>query len=120
MAHFAKLDRSNKVIKVHVVDNSVITDENGDEQEQLGIDYLTKLHSHSWWKQTSYNRNFRKNYANRGYQYDGSKDAFIPPKPFPSFVLNETTMRYEPPVEYPGDENTRYVWDEDTISWKEK
>ena len=119
MAHFAKLDRSNTVIRVHVVDNVVITDENGVEQEQLGIDYLTKLHGHSWWKQTSYNHNFRKNYANRGSYYDGSKDAFIASKPdqVPSWVLNEETCRWEAPVAYPGDEDNIYIWDEPSISW---
>ena len=115
MAHFAKLDNKNKVISIEVVVNEVITDENGVEQEQLGIDFLTNLYGGGWYKQTSYNRNFRKNYAGAGFIYDGHRDAFIPPQPYPSWVLNEDTCQYEPPTANP--EEGRYMWDEATTNW---
>jgi hypothetical protein len=119
VAHFAKLDENNKVIRVHVLNNAVITDEDGNEQEQLGVEFLSNLHGGGWWKQTSYNQNFRKNYAGRGYAYDKDRDAFIPPKPFDSWTLNEDTCRYDPPVEYP-DDGKYYEWNEDTTSWDEE
>ncbi len=119
MAHFAKLDENNNVIAVHVVVNDVIT-VNGNESEQAGIDFLTSLHGHSSWKQTSYNGNFRKNYAATGYTYDTNRDAFIPPKPYTSWKLNETTCLWEPPIDYPAfDENKFYSWNETTLSWDE-
>ena len=82
MAHFAKLE-NNIVIAVHSVVNEVLKDSNGVEQEQLGIDFLRNLYNepNAIWKQTSYNKNFRKNYAAIGYRYDEQEDAFIPPKP---------------------------------------
>jgi hypothetical protein len=117
MAHFAKLDENNNVIAVHVVNNDVITID-GIESEQAGIDFLTSLHGHSLWKQTSYNENFRKNYAGVGMYFDPAKDAFITPKPFVSWVLNETTCRWEPPISYPSD-GKLYEWDETQTSWIE-
>ena len=83
MAHFAKLDNNNVVITVVSVVNEVIKDSNGIEQEQLGIDFLRNLNNepNAIWKQTSYNKNFRKNFAGIGYRYDEQEDAFIPPKP---------------------------------------
>jgi hypothetical protein len=117
MAHFAKLDNKNKVISVEVVVNEVITDGDGVEQEQIGIDFLTNLYGGGWYKQTSYNRNFRKNYAGAGFIYDGHRDAFIPPQPYPSWILNEDTCQYEPPITNP--EEGRYIWDEETTNWKE-
>ena len=102
MAHFAKLDKNNVVLAVHVVNNDVIT-LNGVESEQLGIDFLTQLHGHNSWKQTSYNNKFRKNYAGIGYKYDEARDAFISPKPesftdnegvVHSFELDEETCRW--------------------------
>ena len=115
MAHFAKLDDSNKVIRVHALANYVIADESG-EQEQLGIDFLTKIHKYPVWKQTSYNGNFRKNYAGIGYTYDQTRDAFIPLQPYPSWLLDEDTCRWNAPVPYP-DDGKMYNWDEDTTSW---
>jgi hypothetical protein len=117
MAHFAKLDENNNVISVHVVVNDVITID-GNESEQAGIDFLTSLHGHALWKQTSYNGNIRKNYAGIGYTYDAGRDAFIPPKPYVSWTLNETTCQWEAPVAYPTD-GKRYTWDEATTSWVE-
>ena len=118
MAHFAKLDAENNVVKVHVVANSVITDDDGKEQESLGIDFLNKLDGVGWYKQTSYNGTFRKNYATIGGTYDADKDAFINPQPFPSWSLNTTTCLWEPPTAHPDDWTKQYVWDEPRLQWK--
>ena len=117
MAHFAKLDDNNTVIAVHVVNNDVIT-VSGIESEQAGIDFLTNLHGHSNWKQTSYSGSIRKNYAGVGFTYDASRDAFLLPKPFESWVLDETTYQWNAPVAYPTDGKS-YYWDEETSSWTE-
>ena len=95
MAHFARLDENNKVIKVHVLSNPVIIDESGEEQEQLGIDFLSNLHGGELWKQTSYNGTIRKNYASVGHTYDKDRDAFIPPKQYDSWTLNEDTQAWD-------------------------
>ena len=117
MAYFAKLGTGNIVETVISINNSVITDSNGVEQEQLGVDFINKLYNtRDVWKQTSYNNNFRKNYAGIGYQYDQTRDAFIPPKPFNSWILNEDTCIWEAPVAYPQDDND-YKWNEPTLSW---
>ena len=116
MAHFAELDADNVVLRVIVVNNEVIT-ENGEEKEQLGIDFLTNLYG-GVWKQTSYNNNFRKHYAGQDFTYDQTKDAFICPQPYPSWTLVEDTCEWEAPTPYP-DDGKEYFWDEDTTSWKE-
>jgi hypothetical protein len=117
MAYFAKLNTENIVEKVVSVNNSVITDNNGNEQEQLGIDFLNNLYNTSdVWKKTSYNNNIRKNFAGIGYIYDETRDAFIAPKPFNSWILNEDTCKWESPVVYPEDGNL-YTWNENTLSW---
>jgi hypothetical protein len=117
MAYFAKLGTGNIVEQVISINNSVITDANGVEQEQLGNDFINKLYNtRDVWKQTSYNNNIRKNYAGIGYTYDQTRDAFIPPKPFNSWILNEDTCRWEAPVALPDTEN-RYTWNEATVSW---
>ncbi len=119
MAHFAKLNQNNIVIEVNVVDNENLLDANGIEREELGIAFLEPWNTPgTYWKQTSYNATFRKNYAGVGYTYDGVRDAFIEPQPFPSWVLNETTCCWEPPVPYPTD-GKGYTWDEATTSWVE-
>ena len=116
MAHFAQLDENNVVVTVLVVDNNVLMD-NGVENEQLGIDFLTGLLGHSKWKQTSYNNKFRGVYAGIGYTYDESLDRFIPPKPYGSWTYDLSKNCWQPPVPYPvGDDN--YQWDEDSLSWK--
>ena len=123
MAHFAKLGVGNVVERVEVVSNDIATD------EQTGVDFLNNLYgSRDTWKQTSYNTKggvhllegtpFRKNYACIGHTYDQTKDAFIPPKVFDSWTLNETTCLWEPPVAYPSD-GKDYEWDESSTSWKE-
>lgn len=117
MAHFAKLGVGDIVTDVHVVKNEVITDNNGNEQEQLGIDFLNKIHNtRDIWKQTSYNGNFRKNYAGIGFKYDRTRDAFIPPKPFDSWTLNEETCQWDSPIPYPED-GKNYIWNESTQQW---
>jgi len=117
MAHFAKIGLNSKVIQVVKINNEVIKDSNGNEVEQLGIDFLTNLYGWAIWKQTSYNRNFRKNFAGTGFTYDEDKDAFIPPKPYNSWVLNEQTCIWEAPIPYPNDNNP-YNWNESTQSWE--
>lgn len=114
MAHFAKIDENNTVLEVHVVNNEVITID-GVESEQAGVDFLTDLHGHSLWKQTSYNGSFRKNYAGIGFKYDEVRDAFIQQQPYPSWVLDEQTCRWEAPTPRPTDGIT--VWNEETTSW---
>jgi len=118
MAYFAKLGTGNIIETVISVNNSVITDANGVEQEQLGVDFINKLYNtRDVWKQTSYNRNFRKNFAGIGYQYDQTKDAFISPKPFNSWILNETTCQWNAPVAYPTD-GGKYTWNETNLNWE--
>jgi len=117
MAHFAQLDENNVVTQVIVVSNSELMDEYGLEVEERGIAFCQSLLGGNW-KQTSYNGNIRKNYAGAGYTYDEQRDAFIPPKPFNSWLLNETTCLWEAPVPHPNDDKM-YMWNEDTISWQE-
>ena len=124
MAYFAKLGTGNIIEAVISINNSVITDSNGIEQEQLGVDFINKLYNtRDVWKQTSYNNNIRKNFAGIGYQYDQQRDAFIPPKPFNSWILNEDTCRWESPVTMPTTEledNQYYSWNESIINWEIK
>jgi hypothetical protein len=124
MAYFAKLGTGNIIETVISINNSVITDNNGVEQEQLGVDFINKLYNtRDVWKQTSYNRTFRKNYAGIGYQYDQTRDAFIPPKPYNSWILNEDTCLWNAPVAIPTtqlQENQYYSWDESIINWEIK
>ena len=121
MAHFAKLGIGNKVEKVEVISNDIAL------TEQAGVDFLNNLYNtRDVWKQTSYNTiggehklggtPFRKNFAGIGFKYDQYKDAFIPPKPFNSWVLNETTCLWEAPVAYPTD-GERYTWNETNQTW---
>ena len=116
MASFAKIGLNNKVIEVLSVHNNELLDANGVEQENIGIDFLTKLTGWSIWVQTSYNNNFRKNHAGIGMTYDEDRDAFIPKKPFNSWILNENTCQWEAPIALPDTEN-RYNWNEETTTW---
>lgn len=117
MAHFAQLDENNVVTQVIVVHNNELLD-NGVESEAKGIEFCQTLFPGTTWKQTSYNGNMRKNYAGIGFTYDHSRDAFISPKPYASWVLNEQSCRWESPVPYPTD-GKNYTWDEATTSWIE-
>jgi hypothetical protein len=116
MAHFAKIGLNGKVLQVQVVKNEVLHDSNGVEQENIGIDFLTQSTGWAVWKQTSYNGNIRKNFAGVGMTYDEDRDAFIPPKPFNSWTLNETTCRWDPPVVKP-DDGQNYIWNETNQTW---
>ena len=128
MASFAKLNSENIVITVESVVNEVLKDSNGVEQENIGIEFLKTLYNepNAIWKQTSYNTNagvhslggtpFRKNHAGIGYTYDETRDAFIAPKPFNSWILNESTCKWESPIPYPQD-NNEYKWNEQNLSW---
>jgi len=123
MAHFAEIDQNNVVLRVVVVDNKDTADASGVEKEHIGAAFLERLLGGTW-KQTSYNANQRKNYAGIGYTFDAQRDAFIPPKPFNSWVLNETTCHWDAPVAMPGDAGTgdppkMYTWNEETVSWQE-
>ena len=128
MAHFAKLGVGNKVLRVTVVSNDVAT------TERAGEEFLQNLHgSRDVWKQTSYNTiggehklggtPFRKNYAGVGFTYDEVRDAFIEPKPYDSWTLNETTCQWEAPVSKPIltqeqlDNMNNYIWNEETQTW---
>jgi len=127
MASFAKLN-NNIVERVESVVNQVITNLNGIEEEQLGINFLKTLYNepNAIWKQTSYNTisgvhrlggtPFRKNHAGIGYTYDEDRDAFIPPKPFNSWILDENTCLWKAPIAKPNDENS-YKWNEQNQSW---
>jgi len=111
MAHFAKLGVGNIVETIQVVSNDVAL------TEQTGIDFLNNLYNtRDVWKQTSYNNNIRKNFAGIGFEYDEGRDAFISPKPYPSWTLNESTCQWDPPTAYPDDGKV-YDWNEETISW---
>jgi hypothetical protein len=115
MAHFAKLDENNVVLEVHVVNNDELL-QDGIESEAKGVQFLVDWSGgYSNWKQTSYNGKIRKNAAGIGYTYDAARDAFIPPQPFPSWVLNESTCLWDAPTPMPTD--GRYKWDEPTTSW---
>jgi len=122
MAHFAKLDENNVVLSVHVVNNDVITDANGDEQESLGITYLKNLHGDDTnWVKTSYNANIRGAFAAIGGTYNAEKDKFIAQADYPSWTLDDNDV-WQPPVDYPADFNAipplkGYVWNEDTTAW---
>ena len=112
MAHFAKLGVGNIIERVEVVSNDIAT------TEQAGVDFLNNLYNtRDVWKQTSYNGNIRKNYAGIGYIYDQVRDAFIAPKPYNSWILNETTCLWEAPVAKP-DDGEEYNWNETNQTWE--
>jgi hypothetical protein len=128
MAHFCKLGVGNKVVQVEIVSNDVAT------TEQAGIDFLNNLYgTNDVWKKTSYNTRggihkldgtpFRKNYAGIGWKYDQTRDAFIPPQPYSSWTLNETTCLWEAPIPKPQltqeeiDNSNYYRWNEDNQTW---
>jgi hypothetical protein len=117
MANFAKLNDDNVVIDVIAVSNDVIT-VNGNESEQAGIDFLNSITGHSKWKQTSYNNNFRNKYAGIGNIYLPLLDVFIPSQPYLSWTFNETSLKWEAPVEKPND-GKYYGWFEPNKQWIE-
>lgn len=114
MAHFAEIGLNNVVLRVIVVANEELMD-NGQESEAKGAEFCRNLLGGTW-MQTSYNANFRKNFAGAGYTYDQNRDAFIPPQPYPSWLLHSDTCQWIPPVPYPNDGGA-YFWNEATVSW---
>jgi hypothetical protein len=119
MAHFAELNENNEVIYVAYMDNEIITDENGNEVEELGIQHLHTHHgSHRRWIRTSYGGNFRGKAAGEGDIYREDLDLFICPQPYPSWVLNEDTRQWEAPVSKPENYfSDDYEWIEESQSW---
>ena len=117
MAHFARVNENWIVEQMIVVNNEELIN-NGVESEAKGIAFCQSLFPGTTWVQTSYNGRIRKNYAGIGYTYDSVIDGFIPPKPYPSWLLNTNTGLWEPPVPYPTD-GKLYTWDEATQSWVE-
>jgi hypothetical protein len=127
MASFSKIGLNSKVIAVVSVNNEVLKDSSGIEREELGIQFLNELYGWPIWKQTSYNTvggihsnggiPFRKNHAGIGYIYDEDRDAFIPKKPYNSWILNENTCLWEAPVIKPNDGNM-YNWNEQIQNWE--
>ena len=105
MSHFAKLDNTGTVTQVIVAEQDFIN------SGQVGDSFL--------WVQTSYSNSFRKNYAGVGFTYDKTRDAFIPPNPYPSWLLNEGTCKWGAPTPYPAD-GKQYTWDEPTLAWEEE
>ena len=114
MAHFVKLE-NNVVVQGIVVSDKDTADEQGIEKEEIGIAFCSNLLGGTW-KQTSYNARIRKNYAGIGYKYDATLDAFIPPQPFASWVLDEDKAQWKAPVDYPTEEG-RFSWNESTLTW---
>jgi hypothetical protein len=119
MAHFAKIGKGNIVEQVVVIHNNELLDSNGNESEQKGIEFLNKIYNdrNIVWKQTSYNSNFRKNFATIGYLYDQTRNAFLPQQPFPSWTLNEQTCNWDAPIPFPTDGNN-YKWNETNLNWE--
>ena len=119
MGHFAKLDDANVVTDVIVVSNETLNNLPFPESEPVGVAFLIEWSGgFANWKQTSYSASFRKNFAGVGFTYDSVLDAFISPKPFPSWLLNTTTCQWQAPIPYPTDGKT-YYWNEDTQQWVE-
>lgn len=119
MAHFAQLDQNNIVVQVIVVNNEDTKDSTGTENELIGINFCKSLFgSLTIWKQTSYNATIRKNYAGIGFTYDEGRNAFIPPKPFNSWILDEITCCWQAPITCPAD-GKLYTWDESAQQWTE-
>lgn len=117
MAHFVKIDENNVVISGIVIGNDILNDLPFPESEPLGLAFIRDTYGEGVWKQTSYNRNFRGNYAGIGMEYLPDKDVFVYPKPFPSWVLNDNSL-WEAPIPYPND-GKLYGWNEETQSWVE-
>jgi len=115
MAHFAKLNENNIVTQVVVVANELLLDNDNVEQEQKGIDFLNATFGNATWVQTSYNNSIRNIYASEGYSYDPIKNKFFEPSPFPSWIFNNNTEKWEAPVTKP---EGSYFWDEEKQEWE--
>ena len=117
MAHFAKLDDNNIVTQILVVNNDVILKADGTESELKGKQFLNATFGQSKWVQTSYNGNFRKQYAGIGYFYHDKNDIFVEPQPFQSWSIDEN-FDWQPPTPYPTD-GKLYKWNEEALTWDE-
>jgi len=120
MAHVARIDENGIVREIHVLNNSDLPN-NGEfspEVEEAANDFQHSLGLMGYWKLTSYNNNFRVRYAGIGFIYDEQRDAFIPPQPFDSWILDEETLLWEAPIPYPED-GKNYLWNEENASWVE-
>ena len=127
MAHFAQIGYENEVLRVSVVRNEDILDGNGNESEEVGIQFLKSVHGHlTNWLQTSYNNNFRCRYAGIGMVYDNQHDVFLLPQPYPSWTLNTENYEWEPPIPEPElteeqkESGSYYEWNEETQEWELK
>ena len=118
MAHYAEISTEGIVQRVIVVDNNDCKDAEGNESEAVGAAFCSNLLG-GIWKQTSYNGNIRKNYAGINYKYDSQLDAFIPPKPFSKWILDETTCLWKAPVEMPVEEGKFFTWNDNKGEWEE-
>ena len=116
MAYFAQIGLNNKVISVTKIDDSIITDDENIEREDLGVDYLQQLTGWHIWKRTWKDGSQRYNFAGKGFTWDDDAEAFIPPKVFDNFILDTETYRYVPPIPYPTD-GEHYVWDDTANQW---
>lgn len=124
MAHFAELDQNNVVLRVIVIGNEETHDVNGNENEELGIAFCRRLFGlNTNWRQTSYNGKIRFRYAGIGYTYDEVLDAFIQPKPYPSWILDPATADWTAPIPKPEltpeeiAQGYYYTWDEENQNW---
>lgn len=127
MAHFAQIGYDNKVLRVSVVRNEDILDANGNESEEIGIQFLKSVHGLlTNWIQTSYNNNFRHRYAGMGMIYDNQHDVFLYPQPYSSWTLNTDIYEWEPPIPEPElteeqkESGSYYEWNEETQEWELK
>ena len=119
MALFAKLNNQNVVIEVNVVDDIDVNYLEFPASEPVGIAFLTNWSGgYTNWKQTSDLKKYRKHYAGIGFTYNADLDAFVPPKPFDSWLFNSDRCVWEPPILYP-DDGKNYMWDESIVNWKE-
>lgn len=117
MAHFAQLNDENIVTQVIVVTNDTIGNLEFPESEPVGVAFCKSLFGEDTnWVQTSYNSNFRHNYAAIGHTFDSNADAFITPKPYPSWILDTETYKWNPPIPRPTDGKV-HIWNEETKSW---
>lgn len=117
MAHFAEIGMNNIVLRTVVISNGVLLDSDGVEQESLGAEFCRQTFGGTW-VQTSYNKNFRVNFATEGMVYNSYADRFEPPKPYPSWTWNESLVIWEPPIAFPDStDSENYTWDENNQTW---
>jgi hypothetical protein len=121
MAHFAQLDDNSKVTNVIVIGDADCKDSKGKESEAIGIEFCKSLFGEETeWVKTSYNGSIRKNFAGIGFTYEKARDAFIPPKPFESWLLNDNDCTWYAPLPVPAPkEGFDYFWNEESKSWVE-